>query len=88
VGSVQTYDTARETYVPVAGATVELRELNRTSTTNRAGGYVFRDMPSGTFTVLVNGQRYDEVELSVAPQVLRHEIRLPPFTSAQPGQKP
>jgi hypothetical protein len=45
-------------------------------------------MPSGTFTVLVNGQRYDEVELSVAPQVLRHEIRLPPFTSAQPGQKP
>ncbi|HEV3057572.1 MAG TPA: carboxypeptidase-like regulatory domain-containing protein [Vicinamibacterales bacterium] len=88
VGSVQTYDAARETYVPVAGATVELRELNRTSTTNRAGGYVFRDMPSGTFTVLVNGQRYDEVELSVAPQVLRHEIRLPPFTSAQPGQKP
>jgi hypothetical protein len=86
VGSVQTYDTARETYVPVAGATVELKELKRNTTTNRAGGYVFRDMPSGTFTVIVNGQPYDEVELSVAPQVLRHDIRLPAGARAATGQ--
>jgi hypothetical protein len=74
-GLVQTYDAARERYVAVGGVTVQLRELNRQTTTNPGGNYVFRDMPPGVFTILVDGWRYGQVHMSGAPQVLRQDIK-------------
>jgi hypothetical protein len=77
-GLVQRYDPAKGKYVPVTGVTVQLSELNRQATTNSAGRYLFRDMPSGLFTVVVNDRQYCQVQLSAAPQILRQDINLPP----------
>jgi hypothetical protein len=77
-GSVQKYDPAKEVYVPLAGVTVELAELARVAITDSNGRYSFRNMPSGGFTILVNGERYGEVQLSLAPQLLRQDIKLTP----------
>jgi hypothetical protein len=85
-GSVQRYDAAREMYAPVAGVTVQLRELTRQTTTNTSGNYMFRDMPPGTFTIVVDGRRSGEVQMSMAPQVLRHDVKLNVRTLADPAK--
>jgi hypothetical protein len=76
MGSVQTYDVAREQYVPAAGVRIGIPELHKQTTSGVDGHYLFRDMPSGIFTVVVNGEEYGHVELGAAPQLLRFDIRL------------
>ncbi len=81
-GSVQTYDSAKEAYVSLPGVTVEIAELKRQTITDASGRYSFRNMPFGTFTILVNGQQYGQVQLSAAPQLLRWDIKLSPSALA------
>jgi len=81
-GSVQTYDSAKEAYISLPGMTVQIAELKRQTITDGSGRYSFRNMPSGIFTILVNGQQYGQVQLSAAPQLLRHDIKLTSSTSA------
>jgi hypothetical protein len=78
IGSIQTYDSAKEEYVPLVGVTVQLAELNRQTVTDSNGKYSFRDLPSGVFTILVDGQQRAQVQLGPAPQLLRQDIRLIP----------
>jgi hypothetical protein len=40
------------------------------------GRFLFRNLPSGTFTIRVNGQVSGQVQISAAPQLLRHDIRM------------
>jgi hypothetical protein len=82
IGSIQTYDSAREEYVPMVGVTVELAELNRQTVTDNNGKYSFRDLPSGAFTILVDGQPGAQVQLGPAPQLLRQNFRLSPSAVA------
>jgi hypothetical protein len=77
-GLVQAYDPARGEYVPLAGATIEMAELKRRTTTDPKGHYSFRNVPSGTFTILVNEQQYGQVSLGAGPQLLRQDIKLSP----------
>jgi hypothetical protein len=76
MGSVQKYDVARAEYVPAAGARIRIPELDRQTITGADGRYLFRDMPSGSFTITVNGDEYGHVQLGAAPQLLRFDIRL------------
>jgi hypothetical protein len=75
-GSVQSYDATQGEYVAVANAVVRLEELNRQSISDGSGRYLFRNLPAGLFTVTVDGQRYDQVDVSANPQLLRKDIRL------------
>jgi hypothetical protein len=77
-GVVKRYDSTREQYVPVPGVHVRIPELNRQVITDAGGHYLFREMPSGWFTILVNDEDYGHVQLSPAPQLLRHDIQLRP----------
>jgi hypothetical protein len=72
---VQKYDVAQEKYIPVPRVTLQISELHRQTTTDASGRYLFRDMPLGIFALLVNGEQYEQVQLSAAPQVLRHDIQ-------------
>jgi hypothetical protein len=76
MGLVQKYDVAREEYVPVAGAHIEIPDLHREATTRADGRYLFREMPSGVFTILVDGEQYGHAQLTAAPQTVRYDIRL------------
>ncbi len=75
-GSVQSYDATQGEYVPVANAVVRLEELNRQAISDGSGRYLFRNLPAGLFTITVNGQQYDQVDVSASPQLLRKDIRL------------
>jgi Carboxypeptidase regulatory-like domain len=77
-GVVQRYDAHRGQYLALDGVTIELSELNRRTTSNGAGRYLFRDLPSGTFTVAVDGRPYCQVQMTAAPQTLRQDIKLRP----------
>ncbi len=77
-GSVQRYDPAKEEYVSLPGVTVSLAELGRQTITDENGRYLFRNLPSGFFTILLNGQPNGQVQLSTAPQLLRQDIRVSP----------
>lgn len=85
-GAVVAYDPAKGEYVPVPHATVELVELNRRTVTDNAGHYSFRNLPSGTFTVQVNGQGYNRVSFSGMPQMLHHDIQFTRSAYAAGGQ--
>lgn len=50
---------------PMAGATVLLKELNQGQATDEKGGYVFKDLCAGTYTLLVKYIGYKEVSLEV-----------------------
>jgi hypothetical protein len=52
-GRVTVYDRASRQDVPVAGITVLLRELSRTSMTDENGGYLFRNLSAGPYTLIV-----------------------------------
>jgi hypothetical protein len=84
-GLVQGYDPVEGKYVRVVGATIEIAELNRRTTTDSDGHYLFRNMPSGVFTIRVNEQQYGQVSISAGPQVVRQDIKLSPeaLASAQ-----
>jgi hypothetical protein len=75
-GKVQSYDASQGEYVAVANAVVRLEELNRQAISDGSGRYLFRNLPAGLFSITVNGQRYDQVDVSASPQLLRKDIRL------------
>jgi hypothetical protein len=75
-GSVREYDSAKGEYVPVAGVTVQVAELHRQTISDGSGRYLFRDLPPGVLTILVNGRQYSQIQVSAAPQLLREDIRL------------
>ncbi|HXB20182.1 MAG TPA: carboxypeptidase regulatory-like domain-containing protein [Candidatus Solibacter sp.] len=85
-GLVLAYDTAKGEYLPLAGATVEMAELKRKTTTDRDGRYSFRNVPSGTFTIRVNEQQYAQISLGAGPQLLRHNIKLGTGARAMAGR--
>jgi hypothetical protein len=84
-GLVQGYDPAKGEYVRLVGATIEIAELNRRTTTDSDGRYLFRNLPSGDFTIRINEQQYCHVSISAGPQVVRQDIKLSPdaLASAQ-----
>ena len=75
-GKVQSYDASQGEYVAVTNAVVRLEELNRQAISDGSGRYLFRNLPAGLFTITVNGQRYDQVDVSASPQLIRKDIRL------------
>jgi hypothetical protein len=75
-GKVQSYDASRGEYVPVANAVVRLEELKRQAISDSSGRYLFRNLPRGLFTISVNGQAYDQVDVNASPQLLRKDISL------------
>jgi hypothetical protein len=77
-GFVRSYEATKGSYISLAGATVQLDELNRKAITDANGRYLFRDLPSGVFTILVNGHQSGQVQISAAPQLLTHDILLTP----------
>ena len=77
-GSVQAYDPAKGEYVSLPGVTVSLAELGRQIITDENGRYLFRNLPSGFFTILVNGQPNDQVQLSATPQLVHQDLRVSP----------
>jgi hypothetical protein len=52
-GKVTRYDRTQLKPVPVAEATVRLNELSQETKTGSNGIYVFRNLPAGTYTVVV-----------------------------------
>jgi hypothetical protein len=52
-GRVLIYDRLKGQYAPVTGAEVNLQELPRRIIVDREGRYIFRDLPSGAFTISV-----------------------------------
>jgi hypothetical protein len=66
-GKVTIYSPSAERYVPVAGATLRIAQLGRTTTTNAQGRFVFSGLPAGDL----------EVTLAEAQSSLHLTIRLP-----------
>ncbi len=54
-GRVSNYDPGSGQYRPLAGTTVEIPELSLQATTDRLGKFVFRGLPSGSYTLSVSG---------------------------------
>jgi hypothetical protein len=52
-GRVLGYDSKAGRYAPVPGAQVILRESGLTAITDRQGRYLFRDLPTGSYTISV-----------------------------------
>ncbi len=52
VGRARALDKRSGHYVALAGATVELRPLGRTSVTDAKGQYAFRNLPTGEYTIV------------------------------------
>ncbi|HEV3329885.1 MAG TPA: tetratricopeptide repeat protein [Bryobacteraceae bacterium] len=63
-GQVLAFDRAAAKDLPVAAQLVTLKELAKTSTTDKLGRYIFRDLPAGSYTVAV-GAGPEEVTKSV-----------------------
>jgi len=79
-GHVTVYNTTLGQYVPAVGVTVELRGLSRQTTTNSSGTFVFQDLPSGNFTVVLawdGSEVIQSVTLPAEPSSKKLEIRLP-----------
>jgi hypothetical protein len=60
-GVVESYDPGKGQYLPVKNAEVLLVELQRRTATDAKGWYSFRNMPAGTFTVMVNQKAQGQV---------------------------
>jgi len=56
-GKITTYDTDKLQSVPLADVTVSLKELNLETKTSSSGVYLFRNLPSGIYTIAACGQR-------------------------------
>ncbi len=72
-GTVRYYDPRSRTIRPAPGLVVSVPELGRSVTTGADGAYALRELPAGTFTVLVRGGGGKErrtVTLPPAPTTL------------------
>ena len=60
---------------PISGATVQIDELRRTTTSGADGTFAFQDVPAGTYHVSVHSQGYSArrieimVSTTAAPQI-------------------
>ncbi len=79
-GHVTVYNATLGQYVPAVGVTVELRGLSRQTTTNSSGTFIFQDLPSGNFTVVLawdGAEVIQKVSLPPEPSSRKLEIKLP-----------
>ena len=66
-GQVLRYESGTGKYAPVAGAKVTLKETGKSSTTDAAGRYLFRDLPAGAYTL----------SATVESQTIKRTVKLP-----------
>ena len=80
-GRVRAFDTATGTYRPAGARIVRLRELDRACRTDDSGAFLFRDLPAGEYTVVVEQDATAPVRtvlLAAGPTLVRDlEITLP-----------
>ncbi|MEL6810767.1 MAG: TonB-dependent receptor [Bacteroidota bacterium] len=66
---------------PVSGAELYLQELSKTAISDENGDYIFEEVPSGTYSMIVFGFDYQIMETSVAVNAnLSNNITLQPLT--------
>lgn len=65
---------AAENNIPLAGATVFIRKLNRTGATDAEGQFVLRDVPNGKYTVEISYIGYEKYTTEIL--VENHEVRI------------
>jgi hypothetical protein len=73
-GKVKTFDAAAAAEIPIAGVKVRVLETGAEIHTDKEGNYLFRQMPAGSFTLVVNheGKEYKlHVTLPAAPTFSR-----------------
>jgi len=83
-GRVLRYDSQAGRNVPVAGALVTLRERSLNTATDSAGGYLFRDLPAGSYTISAPNEAQTStrtVQLGAQPV----DIVNVDFRTSQPG---
>jgi carboxypeptidase family protein len=66
-GKVMTYDKSAAQTVPLAGVTVRLKELSLETHTGSNGAYLFRNLPAGTFTVVVEFEGRESTQVVTVP---------------------
>jgi hypothetical protein len=66
-GKVMTYDKSAAQTVPLAGVTVRLKELSLETHTGTNGAYLFRNLPAGTFTVVVEFEGRESTQVVTVP---------------------
>jgi hypothetical protein len=78
-GLVTEYSATLGKYIPVPGMVVELAKLSRKTVTNSSGGFVFHDLPAGSFNLTVSGDEAGEsrqVTLPSEPTNIKEDIKL------------
>ena len=73
-GQVLIYDKSTLQTVPMAGAVVRLKELSLEATTGATGAYIFRNLPPGTYTVVLEHEGKEilrTVEVPTSPANIR-----------------
>jgi len=89
-GRVLVYDKGTLQTVPLAGATVRLKELTQEVKTSPSGAYIFRNLPAGSYTIAIEHEGKEitrTVVLLPAPANVR-DIDLNAGTKeASPAQK-
>ncbi|HZD95603.1 MAG TPA: carboxypeptidase regulatory-like domain-containing protein, partial [Candidatus Sulfotelmatobacter sp.] len=73
-GKVLVYDKASLQTIPLAGATVRLKELSLEMKTGLTGAYIFRNLPAGAYTIAIENDGKEvarSVTLPAAPANLR-----------------
>ena len=66
-GKVMVYDKQELKTVPFAGATVRLKELSMETRTGENGAFIFRSLPAGTYTVVVEHEGKEITRQVVLP---------------------
>lgn len=85
-GRARVFDRARGQYVALAGTSVELLPLGRTSLTDAQGQYAFRNLPPGHYTIMAkeNGRENSAaVDLPAGPAIVKDvELTVVPAATA------
>jgi Carboxypeptidase regulatory-like domain len=91
-GRVLVYDKSTLQTVPLAGATVRLKELAQEVKTGPSGAYIFRNLPAGTYTIAIENEGKEitrTVILTPAPANVRDiDLNAGTKDAAPPPQKP
>jgi hypothetical protein len=66
-GKVMVYDNQALKTVPFAGATVHLKELSLETKTGENGAFIFRSLPAGTYTIMLEHQGKEITRQVVLP---------------------